>query len=126
MAFERKGMKVNMKKTEAMVCELEGEAPKSRIDSCGVCNGRVMANSVLCTICKKLIHGGCVKIKRVIPKMTKGFVCKKCRKSSEERVKPIKTICKQLETVNEFCYLGDRLTANNGYEAAVTAKIGLG
>ena len=63
---------------------------------------------------------------RVTPKMTKGFVCKKCRKYSEERVKPIKTICKQLETVNNFCYLGDRLTANNGYEAAVTPRMRFG
>ena len=32
MAFERKEMKVDMKKTEAMVCKLEGEAPKNKID----------------------------------------------------------------------------------------------
>ena len=49
VAFERKRMKVNIKKTKMMVCGSEGEAPKSRIDPCGVFGGRVMANLVLCT-----------------------------------------------------------------------------
>ena len=126
MAFERKGMKVKIKKTQVMVCGLEGKAPRSRIEPCGVCNRRVMANLVLCSVCEKLIHGRYAKIKKVIPKLAKGFVCKKCRKSSDERVKPIKTMCKQLKTVNEFCYLEDRLNANDGYKAAVTARMRLG
>ena len=67
-----------------MVCGSEGEAPKSRIDPCGVCSGRVMVNLMLCTICEKWIHGRCEKIKKVTPKMEKDIVCKKCRKSSEK------------------------------------------
>ena len=85
-----------------------------------------MANLVLGSICEKLIHGRYAKIKRVNPKLAKGFVCKKCKKSSEERVKPIKTMCKQLKTVNEFWYLRDRLNANGGYETAVMARMKLG
>ena len=49
----------------------EGEAQKNRIDSYGVCSERVMANLVLCTICRKWIHGRSVKIKKKTPKMVK-------------------------------------------------------
>ena len=31
-----------------------------------------------------------------------------------------------METVNGFCYLGDRLSASGGCEAAVTAKVRIG
>ena len=90
-----------------MVCGSEGEAPKSRIDPWDVCSERVMANSVLCTMCGKWIHSRCVKIKKMTSKMVKDFVCKKCRKSSKEKVKTIKTMWNEVETINVFCYLGD-------------------
>ena len=32
-------------------------------------------------------------------------------------------LCKEVETVREFTYLGDRVSAVGGYEAAVTARI---
>ena len=35
----------------------------------------------------------------------------------------IKKLCNQVETVNGFCYLGDRLNASDGCEAAVTARV---
>ena len=53
-------------------------------------------------MCEKWIHGRCVKIKKVTPKMAKDFVCKKCRKSSKEKVKTIKIMCNEIETINEF------------------------
>ena len=31
-------------------------------------------------------------------------------------------LCDEVETVGEFTYLGDRLNAGGGYEAAVTAR----
>ena len=31
-----------------------------------------------------------------------------------------------METVNEFCYLGDKLKTSGGYEAAVTAGMRIG
>ena len=37
----------------------------------------------------------------------------------------IKKLCDELETVNGFCYLGERLNANGGCEAAVTARVRL-
>ena len=35
-------------------------------------------------------------------------------------------MCDKVETVKGFCYLGNRLNANGGCEAAVTARIRLG
>ena len=56
-------LKVNTRKTKMMVSGSEGELLKSKIDPCGVCGGRVMANSVLCTKYGNWVHGRCAKIK---------------------------------------------------------------
>ena len=64
-ALESKGLKVNTRKTKLMLSGSEGKLCKSKIDPCGVCGRRVMANSVLCTKCGSCFHGKCAKIKRV-------------------------------------------------------------
>ena len=38
----------------------------------------------------------------------------------------IEKLCDEVETVNGFCYLGDRLNASVGCEAAVTARVRIG
>ena len=38
----------------------------------------------------------------------------------------IEKLCDEVETVNRFCYFGDRLNASDGCEAAVTAKVRIG
>ena len=35
-------------------------------------------------------------------------------------------LCDEMETANGFCYLGDRLNASGGREAAVTARVRIG
>ena len=35
----------------------------------------------------------------------------------------IEKLCNEVETVNGFCYLGDRQNASDGCEAAVTARV---
>ena len=42
-------------------------------------------------------------------------------------MKPVEELSEEVETVRGFCYLGDRVNASGGYEAAVTAiaRIGL-
>ena len=62
-ALESKGLKVNSRKTKLMASGSEGELFKSKIDSCGVCGKRVMANSVLCTKCGNWVRGRCTKNK---------------------------------------------------------------
>ena len=44
----------------------------------------------------------------------------------ERTVILIKKLCDEVETVNGFCYLGDRLNASGGCEAAVTARVRIG
>ena len=38
----------------------------------------------------------------------------------------IEKLCDEVETVNGFCYLGDRLNASGGCKAAVTARVRIG
>ena len=54
------------------------------------------------------------------------FVCLKCKGIIEGTMDSIKKLCNEVETVNEFCYLGDRINASGGCEAAVTGKKTIG
>ena len=54
------------------------------------------------------------------------FVCLKCKRIMEGTVDLIKKLCNEVERVNEFCYLGDRLNASGGCEVAVTTRIRIG
>ena len=69
-AFESKGLKVNIGKTRAMVCNsiTKNGMSKSKVDPCWVCSLRVNANSVLCLQCGKGNHGKSAGVKRVTPK----------------------------------------------------------
>ena len=82
-----------------------------------------MANSVLCTKCGNRVHGKCAKIKRVTARLAMHFVCLKCRGIMKGTVDSIEKLCDKVETVNGFCYLGDRLNACGGCEVAVTARV---
>ena len=125
-ALESKGLKVNTRKTKMMVSGSEGELYKSKIYPCGVCGRRVMANSVLCTQCGNWVHGKCAKIKRVTARLAMHFVCLKCKGIMEGTMDSIEKLCDEVETVNGFCYLGDRLNASGGCEAAATARVRIG
>ena len=81
-----------------------------------------MAISVLCTKCGNWVHGRCTEIKRATARLVMHFVCSKCKGIMEGTVDSIKKLCDEVETVNRFCYLEDRLNASGGCEAAVTAK----
>ena len=105
-----------------MVSGPEGELFKSNIDPCGVCGRMVMANLVLCTKCGNWVHDRCEKIKRVTARLAMLFICSKCR----GMVDSIGKLCNDVETVNGFCYLEDRLNANGGCEAAVAARVRIG
>ena len=85
-----------------------------------------MANSVICVNCGKWVHGRCARMKRVTPSLAESFVCEKCKNISKGVVEPEEKLCDAVETVNGFCYLGDRLNASGGCEAAVTARARLG
>ena len=125
-ALESKGFNVNTRKTKVMIIGLEGELLKIKIDPFGFCGRRVMANSVLCTKCVNWVHCKCAKIKRVTTRLTMHFVCSKCKEIIEGTVNSIEKLCDEEETVNGFCYLGDKLKSSGRCEAAVTARVRIG
>ena len=43
------------------------------------------------------------------------FVCLKCKGIMEGTMDLIEKLCDEVETVNGFCYLGDRLNASGSY-----------
>ena len=73
---------------------------KSKVDPCGVCSLRVKANSVLCVQCGMSIHGRCVILKRVTPKFSRNFTCKKCEGNIGEAVEQDNKLCDKVETVH--------------------------
>ena len=54
------------------------------------------------------------------------FVCSKCKGIMEGTVDLTKKLHNEVETMNRFCYLGDRWNASGGCEVAVTAKVRVG
>ena len=66
------------------------------------------------------------KNKRVTAKLAMHFVGSKCKGIMEGTVDSIEKLCDEVKTVNGFCYLGDRLNASGGREAAVTARVRIG
>ena len=119
-------MKVNPTKTKLLVSGTEGEIRKSKIDPCGVCSKRVVANAMLCVKCKKWVHSQCARVKRAATSLAKEFVCKKCSNFSGGAVEPVELLSGEVETVKRFCYLGNRINASGGCEAAVTSRVRMG
>ena len=95
---------------------------KSIIDPCGVGSWTVKTNSVFYVQCGKWIYSTYAGVKRVTPKFTSNFTCRKCEGNFEEAVEWEKKLCQEIETVMEFAYLGDRLSAGGGCEADVAAR----
>ena len=50
------------------------------------------------------------------------FACRICEGNIGEAVEQEVKLCNEVETVSEFTYLGDRVSAGGGCEAAVTAR----
>ncbi|XP_044179666.1 uncharacterized protein LOC122961149 [Acropora millepora] len=99
-AFESKGLKVNLGNTKVIVSGAEGEVTE--------------------------IHGRCAKVKRVTLRLGKDFVCGGCKKQADGFMDSVEELCEEMETVRGFCYLGDRVNAGGGCEAAVTARARIG
>ena len=104
-------MKVDHGKTKAMVCggiTSQDGLSKSKFDTFGVCSLRLKAN-------------GCAGVKRVTPKFSSNSTCRRCEGNIGETVEQEEKLCDEVETVWDITYLGDRVSAGGGCEAAVTA-----
>ena len=80
-----------------------------------------MTKSVLRTKCENWVHGRCAKIKRVTTRLTLHYVCPRYKGIMKRTVDSIKKLCGEVDTVNGFCYLKDRLISSRGYKMPVTA-----
>ena len=96
--------------------------PKSKVDPCGVCSLRAKANPVLCLQCGRWIHDRYAGLKMVTPKFSRNFKCRKCEGNIGESVEQEIKLYDEVETVSEFKYLGDWMSAGGGCEIAVTAR----
>ena len=54
------------------------------------------------------------------------FVCLRCKEIMKGTVDLIEKLCNEVETVNGFYYLEDKLNASGGCEAAVTTRVRIG
>ena len=81
---------------------------------------------MLCVQCGKWMHGRCSGAKRVTPKFSLNFSCRKCEGNIGEAVEQVERLCDDVETVSEFTYLGDRVGACGVCESAATARIRCG
>ena len=53
-------------------------------------------------------------------------MCGRCKTQVDGLVEPVEELCEEVEMVRGFCYLGDRVNASGGCEAAVTARARIG
>ena len=53
-------------------------------------------------------------------------MCGRCKKQADGLAEPAEELCEEVETVRGFCYLGDRVNASGGCEAAVIARARIG
>ena len=60
------------------------------------------------------------------PTLAMHFISLKCKGIMEGTMNSIERLCDEAETANRFCYLGDRLNASGGCEAAVTPRVRIG
>ena len=100
----------------------EDSMSKIKIDPCGVCSLRVKANVAMYLQCGKWIIGRCARVKRLTPKFSINSTCKKCKANIGDTVEQEEKSCDEVESVREFTYLGDRVSAGGGSEASVTAR----
>ena len=56
------------------------------------------------------------------PKFYRDFTCRKYEENIGEAVEQDEKLCNEVETVREFTYLGDRVSAGGGCEVVVTAR----
>ena len=75
--------KINPRACSTTAATSQDSLSKSTVDPCGFCSLRVKANSVLCG---RWIHGRCDGVKKLTPKFSRNFACRKCERNIGEAV----------------------------------------
>ena len=125
-AMEKKGLRVNAKKTKVMICGTDLDLLQSSGEyPCAVCRTGVGNNSIYSNGCKLWVHKKYSGLQQLTPNPDNR--CARCmgnplpiddRPQSEVQVGPDK-----MEVVASFCYLGDMLSAGGGCEIMVTSRV---
>ena len=129
-AMEKKGLRVNMKKTKFMVSGIgRGVLKDSGKHPCAVCRKGTGRPAIQCSQCKFWVHGK-KKCSGIAGRLREDptYVCRRCRGDPDVRPIDGRTVTSDkvddstLEVVSEFCYLGDVLDAGGGCTRAITAR----
>ena len=125
--FELKGLRVNMGKTKVMISGPNLDLLKDTgRHPCGVCRKCAGANSILCSACSHWVHHGCSDVKGRLVE-DPNFKCRRClgkaRPIDARSAVKFKSGDHDLDIVNEFCYLGDTISAGGGCERAIVTRV---
>ena len=89
-----------------VVSGAQGEVSVSKVDPCGICGKRVMANSVLCVKCGKWIHRRCAKVKRVTLRLGRDVVFGRCKQVDDGLVELVEDLYEEVEAVRGLLLFG--------------------
>ena len=123
-AFDSKGLKVNMMKTNVMVSKIwqVTAKPSCKKNPCGICGRKTMLNAGLCKSCGNLIHGRCAKTKNVTNRLAIDLRCRKCNGYHKDVEDQKAKLHDDVKTVTGFSYLDKRIHSGGVCEAVVTCR----
>ena len=124
--MERKGLRVNMKKTKLMVSGPGLDLLRnSGAFPCAVCRSDVGVNSIQCSQCMYWVHKKCSGVRRRLAE-DPDYVCPRCcdqaRLIDNRPVTQVDVDGTQLDVESNFCYLGDMLCAGGGCKLAIVTR----
>ena len=118
---------MNIGKTKVMNCRVGvGQVENSGKYPCGICRKGVLANSILCTTCRKWIHKRCSGVAGSLGKVV-DFKCRNCVGGGVKVVEGVDQFVlgdsDKIEVVEKFCYLGDVIGKGGGAEESSRARV---
>ena len=125
-SMESKGLRVNLAKTKIMISGVgKGPTFTSGENPCGVCSKGVGTNSILCTNCNHWVHKRCSDVAGRLDRVV-DFRCRKClnpQQAPNDLERKVDIDGNEYEVVDQFCYLGDMLSAGGGAEASSVCRV---
>ena len=122
--MERKGLRVNMKKTKLMVSGLVLLCD-SRAFPCAVCQSGVGVNSIQCSQCMYWVYKKCSGVRGRLAE-DPDYVCpRRCDQARTIDNRPVTQVDVDgtlLDVESNFCYLGDMLCAGGGCKLAIVTR----